>query len=249
MYLQWNSNHPLSAKLSVANTLCHRAELVCTAPEAKEAEYAHIKEGLSRNGYPAWVLSRSRNRASKLSPTPNVLINRNTGDHSKKSKAFAVTPYVKGMSEKMRDTMRNKGVQLYFKGGDTVRSLLMAPKDKDPKPKKQGVIYDFKCNIPECKSRYIGETKRMLEERYDEHRKRDNSALKLHQDSCEHPLPDINDKSLRIIDTESNWSKRKILEAAYIKANDPNLNANIGHYELSNIYTSLIKSKEGGFIV
>ena len=34
----------------------------------------------------------------------------------------------------------NHGVQVYFKGGRTIKSLLMAPKDQDPIKNKSGVI-------------------------------------------------------------------------------------------------------------
>ena len=125
----------------------------------------------------------------------------------------------------------------------------MAPKDRDPKPRQQGVVYNFKCDIFDCNSTYIGKTGRTLQERCDEHIKKDNSALMQHQLNQGHPLPDIMSDSLKVIDKQNNVVKRKILESAYIKANDPDLNANIGQYELSNIYTPLIRSEGAGFIV
>ena len=45
-YLDYNSNHPTSAKLSVIHTLNHRAKQVCSTPEllAKEMDHLH-KQG------------------------------------------------------------------------------------------------------------------------------------------------------------------------------------------------------------
>ena len=42
-YLDYNSNHPISAKLSVIHTLIHRAKQVCSTPEflAKEMDNLH----------------------------------------------------------------------------------------------------------------------------------------------------------------------------------------------------------------
>ena len=42
-YLDYNSNHPISAKLSVIHTLIHRAIQVCSTPEflAKERDHLH----------------------------------------------------------------------------------------------------------------------------------------------------------------------------------------------------------------
>ena len=47
-----------------------------------------------------------------------------------------------------------------LKEGNTIKSLLMAPKDKDPITKKSGIIYRFKCNRVECDDEYIGESSR-----------------------------------------------------------------------------------------
>ena len=47
-----------------------------------------------------------------------------------------VVPYHKGVSESLKKTCNKHGIQVYFKGGKTIKSLLMAPKDKDPILKK-----------------------------------------------------------------------------------------------------------------
>ena len=44
--------------------------------------------------------------------------------------------YYKGISESLKDTCRKHGVQVYFKGGNTIKNLLMAPKDQDTIQKK-----------------------------------------------------------------------------------------------------------------
>ena len=46
--------------------------------------------------------------------------------------------------------------QIHFKGGGTIKNLLVAPKDKDPMLKKNGVIYRYKCDRVECDEEYIG---------------------------------------------------------------------------------------------
>ena len=61
------------------------------------------------------------------------------------------------------------GVQV--KGGQTIKNLLMAPKDKDPITNKSGVIYRFKCSQHGCKEEYIGESARNFAERFKEHQK------------------------------------------------------------------------------
>ena len=65
----------------------------------------------------------------------------------------------------------NHGVQVHFKGGKTIKNLLMAPKDQDPIKNRSGVIYRFKCNRVECDDEYIGESSRTFGERFKEHLK------------------------------------------------------------------------------
>ena len=47
----------------------------------------------------------------------------------------------------------------------------MAPKDKDPMLKKNGVIYRYNCDRVECDEEYIGEFFRTFGERFKEHQK------------------------------------------------------------------------------
>ena len=42
-----------------------------------------------------------------------------------------VLPYVQGLSESMKNVGKKHGIQTYFKGGNTIKSLLMTPKGKD----------------------------------------------------------------------------------------------------------------------
>ena len=63
------------------------------------------------------------------------------------------------------------GVQVYFKGGTTIKNLLMPPKDKDPIQKRSGVIYRYQCDRVEGDEEYIGESSRSFGERFREHLK------------------------------------------------------------------------------
>ena len=62
IYLDWNSNHPRSAKRSVIQALTHRAKMVCSTAEllAKEMDYLH--RVLCRNKYPDWFLKKPNTR-------------------------------------------------------------------------------------------------------------------------------------------------------------------------------------------
>ena len=68
------------------------------------------------------------------------------------------------MSESLKKVCSKHGVQVYFKGGNTIKNLLMAPKDQDPIQKKSGVIYRYKCDRVECDEDCIGESSRAFGE-------------------------------------------------------------------------------------
>ena len=97
--------------------------------------------------------------------------NTNAYNTSGNKKPYIVLPYVKGLSESMKNVCNKHGIQVHYKGGNTIKSLLMAPKDKDHITKKSGIIYRFKCNRVECGDEYIGESPRTFGERFMEHLK------------------------------------------------------------------------------
>ena len=60
-YLNWNSNHPLSAKRSVFQALTHRAKMVCSTPELLAKEMDYLKKVLHRR-LPRLVPQKLNNR-------------------------------------------------------------------------------------------------------------------------------------------------------------------------------------------
>ena len=84
---------------------------------------------------------------------------------------YIVVPYYQGLSDSVKRSCNKHGVQVYFKGGVTIKSLLMAHKDHDPMLKRSGVIYKYTCDRVECDKEYIGESARTFGERFKEHQK------------------------------------------------------------------------------
>ena len=106
------------------------------------------------------------------------------------------------------------------------KQLLMAPKDKDSKLQKSGVIYKCKCPQINCTEEYIGESGRMFGDRYKENLKAP-SPIHLHTTSTGHPVsPDC----FSIMDRKSQGMVRNIKEAMYIRVNDSSLNRNLGKF-------------------
>ena len=87
----------------------------------------------------------------------------------KSKKIPVVIPYVKGFSEQMRQVYGKYGIPTYFKPTNTLRQLLVKPKDPLSKENVVGPVYKIKCE--ECDAVYVGETERSLKVRFSEHRR------------------------------------------------------------------------------
>ena len=72
--------------------------------------------------------------------------NNSTNNNRDNQKPYMMVPYYKGHSESLNRACSKHGVQVYFKGGITIKNLLVAPKDKDPILMACGVIYRYKCD-------------------------------------------------------------------------------------------------------
>ena len=129
LYLQWDSHHTLPSKYSVVGTLLHRANTICSEPQLLRQEEDHLYKALSTCNYPTWALNRIKMKIK------NSNTNKNNTKHKKPGtdniqKPHITVPYQRGLSESFKRTCNNHGVQVHFKGGKTIKNLLMAPKTK-----------------------------------------------------------------------------------------------------------------------
>ena len=128
------------------------------------------------------------------------------------------------------------GVQVYFKGGTTIKILLMVPKDQDPIQKRSGVIYSYKCDRVECDKEYIGESSRIFGDRFKEHLKAPSPIFD-HYNITDHNVPIEN---FSIVGREDQNLMRTIKEALYIWINNQSLNRHIGKYHLPHIWDEVL---------
>ena len=125
--------------------------------------------------------------------------------------------------------MNWQSIQVHFKGTNTIKQLLMAPKDRDSKLQKSGVNYKYKCPQINCTEEYIGESGRTFGDRYKEHLKAP-SPIHLHTMTTGYP---VSLDCFSIVDREAQGMARNIKEAMYIRVNDPSLNRNLGKFPTS----------------
>ena len=148
LYLWWDSHHTIAGKYSVVNILHHRVRAVCSNPQLLQNEDEYLQKVLTENKYPAWALNRVKMKiTAPISQDKNQRgTNIYTNITSNGQRPYIVVPYAKRLSERLKNVWRKHGVQVHFKGINTIKSLLVAPKEKDPITKKSGVIYRYKCD-------------------------------------------------------------------------------------------------------
>ena len=98
-------------------------------------------------------------------------MHRSQAPQDKPSAGHIVVPYVQELGGSFKNICYKYGVQTYFKGGTTIKQLLVTPKDQDHKERKGNVIYSYQCAEVDCNDEYIGKTSRTPGERYKEHLK------------------------------------------------------------------------------
>ena len=149
-YLNFKSNHHIEHKRFVVRTLLKRADVLVTKPEDKSREVEHVNQ----NQYEEWVFEIPRAK-----PRDKARPNR--------AKTSISLPYIRGTSEKLARIFRAHDVGVYHRPINTIRSLLVHPKDKTPDLQKCGVVYQIAC--PQCQHLYVGETGRPLATRMKDH--------------------------------------------------------------------------------
>ena len=133
-YLQWDSHHNLSAKFSVINTLSHRAQTVCSNPELLKQEKEHLRKAITQCKYPKWALDKVEKRLNRSSSEAIDLVN-NQGTNgapvaTTEVKDHIVIPYTEGLCESIKKICGRYGIQTHFKGGSTIKNLLVSPRTR-----------------------------------------------------------------------------------------------------------------------
>ena len=228
-YLDFKSHHPLQHKLSVVRTLMHRAETCVTEDADKETEIGNIKQSLKICGYQEWVFGVASSGTDENARETRRSANANA------YKGSVTLPYVQGVSEAARRIFNKRGISVHFKPQITLKSLLVAPKDKTPPNKCSGTIYQISCT--DCDSSYIGESARPLEVRINEHKAKNSKSPAGEHTKTGHKM---DWKNTKILDRESDWFRRGVKEAIYIRTTDCDLNRDQGRHKLSKAYNSIL---------
>ena len=138
------------------------------------------------------------------------------------------TPYIKGFSEKLERACRPLKIRTTFSSKRTLRTELVHVKGQIMADKQKGVVYRVNCNT--CNQTYIRETGRTLKVRLKEHHRAvnvsdTNNGIAVHANEHDHP---VDWSSAKILHKETNFIKRKVVEALHISETKHTMNLDQG---------------------
>ena len=126
----------------------------------------------------------------------------------------------------MRRIFSSYGVSICFKPHQTLRKILVAPKDRTKVEDQTGVVYRIPCGG--YNKVYVGKTKRSVGERIKEHTAKianNLSAVAEHHQKTGHE-PDLD--NVKVLCREDKLLPRKVGEAIFIKKETRPLNRDGG---------------------
>ena len=111
-YLHWDSNHHITAKQSVYNTLAHRAKVVSSTQDKLDRELQHIRTALQHCQFPAWALNQWQHKFTHPNQTNTTTTNNNNKNNNppinNKKNITIVVPYMPTTEEKFRKLCKRK---------------------------------------------------------------------------------------------------------------------------------------------
>ncbi len=151
-------------------------------------------------------------------------------------------PYVPSLSERLRSSAARFGIRTWFTYGEKLAENFSGGyKDKYHISKACFSVYSLAC---QCGTRYVGESRRNLKIRVNEHKQRTSkSALSLHvHEDREEQDGDhqIQEDSATVITQERNLRKCRFIESACIKVKAARLCNNGPSVYMSDIWNPTI---------
>ena len=164
--------------------------------------------------------------------------------------AVEALTYYAGLTEKLCQILISKGISSSINTRGSLREALVKPKDKLEKEQQVGIVYHIPCagaNEQPCPGRYVGETERTANARFQEHTSTATNALgkfksAMLQHAREHGHH-FRKEDMTILSAEADWAKRGIKEAIYIRSLKPSINIDPGRHSLSSHFDQIINKE------
>lgn len=243
--LNFNSAHIKSQKINTANNLVRKIMQI-SHPEFKQENIQKIHNLLHKNNYPHQIIR------DLISKNENIIINNQknnvnttntTTSQNAEPKIFIGVQYIPNLTETkhLRSLINQEHIKIAHRPTQTINKLFTKTKDRTPLLDNNNVVYEIRCQ--NCNNKYIGQTKRALKTRIDEHKKdrdkeKETTALSQHLKVHKHSA---DFEHVKILDHERNKNKRLTLESLRIQQQ---IDKCINHMEdkdkISLVYTVIL---------
>lgn len=251
--MNYLSAHPKKMKENVAIELVNRV-MTLSDPIFKTNNIEKVKTILHKNNYPQRIIHKAfetykyKQEQKKLRE-----ISQKSTDQilTKEKRTFRSMPYVPRLTEAVNKQLRLANANLTIAPTQIKQlgNIFTKTKTKIPKEERRNAIYRIDCKERLCPEPfYLGETGRTPKKRSGEHKTDFNNkdkpgnktALIKHALNYPGHEPNLELKNIKILESEKNEFKRKIIESCYINiygttANNYKRDAQRMHENYSNI--------------
>jgi len=223
-YLSYHSGHPLCHKVGTIYGLVDRA-LLLSHPNFQAKNLEYVIRILIDNAYPLeLIFDRMNLRIKEL--VKRVHTKKHDHNPHENDKKMLVLPYITNISERIKSSIDSNKYITGYRVLNKLTGYIKRHKDYNKHDTKNNIVYKIFCN--NCNASYVGQTKRQLKTRINEHEKNvrfdesKHSVITKHMTEMNHTF---NWQEVKIMDYEKNYFKRLISEMIYIKTQDNGLNS------------------------
>jgi len=199
--------------------------LLLSHPVFQQKNLEYVIKVLLDNDYPLDLIFQKINHRIKdiVRRKKSNKLEQNLNESQRK---VLVLPYIRNISEKIDLSIDKNEYLTGHRILNKLMSFIKRHKDVNKFEVNNNIVYKIFCN--NCNVSYVGQTKKQLKTRINEHVKNITSDESKHSVITKHILDKNHTfdwQNVKILDFENNYFKRLIAEMIYIKTQDNGLNS------------------------
>jgi hypothetical protein len=177
LYIPNDSHHPMSHKLAAFQSALFRMWAVPLSDRRREKELDYILHMATINGYKKETILKLNEKHqrkwrwkqfSTLKPIKEKKKKKTFDKNGRETTKNIVLPFVRFKHGKLENTLRRQALNVCFNSRGNLKELVEGVKKGRPKRERSG-IYRIRCKRKKCKKLYLGQTKRRMGSRENEH--------------------------------------------------------------------------------
>lgn len=243
-YINYFSNHPIKYKINTIINLVDHAILL-SDQRFHDSNLKTVTNILKNNCFPDNLIKKYvTDRVYKLQhSTCNENQDTNEVSTVNSKENYIIIPYCNRYSNDIYRFLRKKKFNVLFTIPKKLNCLIKSGKDILDTNKQTGVVYQIKCKM--CDSIYVGQTKRHLGVRINEHRRNIKNSSSNFSVVSEHRLNfdhEFDWSNPSVLHKENHRKKREIAEMYFIKKLNSTINLQKDTENFSTTYDCLFRS-------